>query len=361
MLKRLVAISIAVVATLSCVAQQFAWSADYSALFCNREGGDEQTPDQTFLLMRLSPEVGVRINHGGQHTLKGGVAWTQPMIASAEGGKVVPTLYYNYKGDAWRVTMGMFPRTMLKGEYPRYVWSDSLNYFTPNVRGIAVQYVKPHAHAQLMLDWRQMQSTVRREAFVVIADGAWHSSGMLTLGGLVQYNHLAKRKNAPDSEGVNDDAIMSATIGLDLTRKTSLDSMLLSAGPVLSLQRARADGKWQSPAGAVVNAHLRYRWLEANQNFFFGKDLFPLYERFGSELNLGDPYYRYKFYSRTSLAAHVINNHFVDLNVALIANATNRCFGFWQQVSLRFLINDSNLKAIKQGKSHSLSKLHTIF
>ena len=71
-----------------------------------------------------------------------------------------------------------------------------------------------------------------------------------------------------------------------------------------------------------------------------GKDLFPLYPRFGSQLNLGDTYYRDKCYSRTDLTAHIVQNDFVDLNTSFTLHYTNKTTGFWQQLSCRIYIDN---------------------
>ena len=51
-------------------AQELEWSVDANALINNREGGDEATPDQTFLFTRLTPQIGVSLD-SAQHRLRG--------------------------------------------------------------------------------------------------------------------------------------------------------------------------------------------------------------------------------------------------------------------------------------------------
>ena len=107
----------------------------------------------------------------------------------------------------------------------------------------------------------------------------------------------------------------------------------------------------------------RWRFLEAEENVFVGKDLFPLYPRFGSLLNLGDTYYRDKFYSRTDLIAHIVQNEFVDLNTSLTVHATDKTTGFWQQISCRVYI-DNLIWHHRHKRSNTLStqqRLSTIY
>ena len=344
----------------SAAGQEVAWSVDYSALFCNREGGDEQTPDQTFLHMRLAPTVGLSLMDG-KHTLMGGITYVQPLNNNWSNHRITPTFYYRLRHHGWQFAMGFVPRTLLTEQAPRYLWSDSLAYYQPNIRGVLIQKYNRRGYAEFFLDWRQLQSTERREAFNVTFNSRFHITPLLTAGGHVQYNHLAKRKNAPEGEGVNDDATINPMLGLDFTQRTSLDTLAVEAGAIVQLQRCRRMGGWRTPAGFVLSASLRWRWLEAQQQLFVGKDLFPLYELFGSELNLGDPYYRYKVYSRTDVKAHIVNNRFVDLYASLSAHVTHKMFGFWQQIALRFYFDNNMWRVRKDRNALATPKLTPIY
>jgi hypothetical protein len=332
-------------------AQELVWNVDADVVFNNREGGDEQTPDQTFLFTRLAPELGVALDEG-RHTFKGGVAWYQPINDGGEGYKVLPIVYYQFRHRKWQVALGAMPRRLLRAEVPRYMWSDSLRYCQPRLRGALVQYGDARNYVELALDWRQMQSRNRREAFAVLVNADWNLGAGIMAGGHVQYNHLAKRKDAPEGEGVNDDVTINPMLGIDATRYTSLDLLRVDVGAVVQMQRCRAaaDG-WLTPSGFVADARLRRGWFEARESLFAGKDLFPLYPQFGSELNLGDPYYRSKFYSRTEVVAHVVNTRFVDLTASLSFHATNHVTGFWQQIACRFYI-DNNIWRHRRDKGY---------
>ena len=66
----------------------------------------------------------------------------------------------------------------------------------------------------------------------------------------------------------------------------------------------------------------------------------PLYSSLGSLLNMGDPYYSNKVYSRTDLVFHVVNNRFVDLTGSFSLHATDKTTGFWQQIACRFYFDN---------------------
>ncbi len=340
MLKRLVAILTMALAIPPLVAQEVEWSIDASTLINNREGGqDDFTPDQTFLFTRLAPEVGLSLLDG-EHQLKGGVAWYQPMLDDLGGYKVLPTLYYRYnRPDGWHVTAGIFPRSLMRQRLPRYLWSDSLNYCQPNIKGIMAQLVKPNGYIESTVNWRQMQTAKQREAFTFTASTDWKVVGPFGLGGHLQYSHLAMSSNHAPDEHVNDDIIINPMAALDFSHRWVMDSLRIAAGAIIGMERDRGTERWDKPAAFVATVDARWRWIELNETFYAGQPLMPLYSRFGSKLIQGDPYYNNKIYSRTDLIFHIVNNRFVDLSASLALHASDKTTGFWQQVACRFYID----------------------
>lgn len=334
-----------------CQGQELVWSLDFDSHFANREGGDEMRPDQTFIFTRLAPEIGVQIGKADNcHQLKGGVSWYQPLNDDAGDAKVSPTLYYQYARKGWKVNVGMIPRTEMVEHAPRYLWSDSLAYRTPNIRGVLARYQKRPGggYAQIFLDWRQQQSENRREAFNVMISGKAYL-GNWWIGGYVQYNHLAKSSVPVEpEEGVNDDVTVNPMLGFNW--KISRQSRLhIKAGTIINLERDRSSNAgWEVPCGFIGNINAKWKSLEAEQNVYAGKPLFPLWNKYGSQLNLGDSYYHSKFYSRTDLRYHIVQNRFVDLNASLTFHATNQITGFWQQLTCRLYI-DQNLWKHRKG------------
>lgn len=344
-------------------AQEFEWSVDANVLLQNREGGNELLPDQTIIFSRLNPEIGVSFLEG-RHAVMGGMSWYQPMNDRWKDGKVVPTLYYKYNDSKWRFAFGMVPRSILIDRPERFLWSDSMNFHQPNTRGAILQYVSPQGHFEALFDWRQMQSEERREAFNLFAHTRWHvgSKRMAVVGATAQYNHIAKHKNAPEDEGVIDDGTIYPFVGLDLSRHAGpLDSLSITAGAILQLQRSRSEEKWRTPCAFNAQVIARWRWLELEQTVTAGKPLFPLYDTYGSELNMGDAYYNSKLYSRTSLTAHIVQNRFVDLTAGLSFHANKQTTGFWQQLCVRVILDKQLWKHRHNKEWIQDNKISTIY
>ena len=341
MLKWLSAILALCLAIPPLAAQEVEWSLDASMMVNNREGGDEvYTPDQTFAFTRLAPELGVSMMDG-QHVLKGGAVWYQPMIDDLDGYRILATLYYRYNDDnGWHVTAGLMPRSLMVKRVPRYMWSDSLNYCQPNIKGIMAQFIKSDGYAELLIDWRQMRSERHREAFTSMLNTDWHIVGPLRLGGHIQYSHLGMSRNYPKSQYVCDDLLINPMLSIDLSYRTALDSLHFSAGAILAMQRDRGTKRWERPSGFIATASARWRWIQLDETFYAGQPLMPLYTKFGSQLVQGDPYFQSKTYSRSDLIFHIVNNRFVDLTGSLVFHATDKITGFWQQVACRVYIDN---------------------
>ena len=341
MLKRLQAILFLILIIPSLAAQEVEWSVDATVLLNNREGGEDRTcPDQTFFFTRLAPEVGVSMLDG-THVFKGGIVWYQPMIDDLSDYKILPTLYYRYNGNnGWHMTIGLMPRSLMVERMPRYLWSDSLNYMQPNLRGVMTQLIKPAGYAELAVDWRQMQTEHQREAFTIMLNTDWRLAGPLRLGGHLQYSHLAMSKLDKENQHVNDDLVINPMLSLDLSHRTILDSLRLSTGAIIAMERDRGINEWENPAGFLATATARWKWIEIDETFYTGKGIMPLYSQHRNLLYQGDPYYSYKTYSRSDLVFHIVNNRFVDFTGSLTFHATDKITGFWQQIACRFYLDN---------------------
>jgi undecaprenyl-diphosphatase len=317
-------------------AQHFEYGGEFKSVFDNREGDATYSPAETYFLTQLSPEVGISFD-GGTHRVMGGVVWTQPIGCEWDGNRVSPTLYYQYSSPRWRFSMGMLPRTQLFRELPNYISSDSVNYFQRNIRGILIQHASDNGFAELVLDWRGMQSETRREAFALLLQGQWQRPNRwLQLGGTVMLNHLAKQKHAPEGQYVVDNFIYNPYIGADLTAVApAMDKLYAQVGLLGSLTRDRGLGRWHSPLGAWAEVGAEWWRIGAKSTLYASKNpLFPMYSRFRSQLNDGEPYYASKFYSRTEVYGYFLRNDWMNLKASLDFQVAEDSFIFYQRLIL---------------------------
>lgn len=348
-----------VLTALACAAQEVTWSVDMNSIFDNREGSsnDYYCIDQTLFLTRLAPEIGIRFLPGQK--IAGGVSWIQPVGNGWRDYKICPTLYYNYNVGHWRMNFGMFPRTQLMEPMPTVLWSDSLAYHEPNIRGMMLQYMAAKGYAEAFLDWRSLQSETHREAFNLNFNGIWNPCGALLLGGHLQYSHLAKQKDAPLDQGVNDDVTINPYVGLNLAKAVGADSLVVKAGYVQTLERDRSgENKWKSPKGALIDIVAEKGIFGVKETMFAGENIFPLYGKYGHLLNLGDPYFQAPFYSRTNVYAYIVRNQFVNLVASLDYHYTKEEKGFWQKLLLRVYLDNGLWKHKHNMKKPYLKNLY---
>ena len=351
-MKRIHILVVMLMCVLSIGAQGVTWSVDLNTIFDNREGGNFYSDNGTIFLTRVSPELGLTFMNE-THKIAGGVSWIQPCGNDWHDHKAKAVLYYRYNSPQWRMSFGVFPRSQFIEPLPTFLLSDSIAYNQPNVRGVLIQYVKPRGYAELSLDWRSQQSETEREAFNINFNGRWNPKGVFFVGGHAQLNHLAKQKNAPEGQGVNDDIMANPYFGFNLSKATALDSLEIKAGALVALQRSRMAGKWQNRAGLLVNAVAGKKFVSVEETLFAGKGVMPLYPMFGTLLNMGDPYFQAPFYSRTDVNFHFIRNRFVNLEASLVFHYTKEAFGFWQQLKLRVFVDNKLWKTRNEKNTHA--------
>ena len=357
---------------------KFIWGVDAETVFDNREGDQTYSPQQTIFFSRLSPSLGVRfgksehekINNDGikkkytdVHKLVAGTHYIQPIGIGYKENKFVPTAYYTFshkvvkevKKDSsvlridgtntpdfkvWSVSFGMIPRR-LSYRLPEILWSDSMDYYNPNIRGILLQCTKNNlAFHEISLDWRSLQSADQREAFNVNYNVRKYFHRYLRgispffIGGNVQLNHLAKRNPAPEGEGVNDDMFAYPYIGWDFSDKTVFDRFRIKAGYAVSFDRCRAIGDWEVDGGLLADLHLLWKKIGIIETLYAGNKQFPLYPMYGSLLNMGDPHYQSSFYSLTSIYSPIVHNQHVNFEAFLDFHVTKEGTSCYQRVVL---------------------------
>ena len=353
----------------------FIWGVDAETVFDNREGDQTYSPQQTIFFSRLSPSLGVRfgksehekINNDGikkkytdVHKLVAGTHYIQPIGIGYKENKFVPTAYYTFshmviKMDSsvlridgtntpdfkvWSVSFGMIPRR-LSYRLPEILWSDSMDYYNPNIRGILLQCTKNNlAFHEISLDWRSLQSADQREAFNVNYNVRKYFHRYVRgispffIGGNVQLNHLAKRNPAPEGEGVNDDMFAYPYIGWDFSDKTVFDRFRIRAGYAVSFDRCRAIGDWEVDGGLLADLHLLWKKIGIIETLYAGNKQFPLYPMYGSLLNMGDPHYQSSFYSLTSIYSPIVHNRHVSFGAFLDFHVTKEGTSCYQRVVL---------------------------
>ncbi len=320
--------------------------------FDNREYKYDKATAQTLFGTRLSPEIGLAI---GNSRIMAGASWVQPIDGSTRRAKIHPTVYYRYEASAFRMSLGMFPRTQLLENTPAILQYDSLTYNRPNLAGALFQYVHRKGFAELYIDWRQVQTKTDREAFMAVFNGRWQPLPYFFAGGRAVMNHLARTRGVNDPHTVTDNLVVGPYVGIDLTSCTPLDTLTLKVGYHLSLDRLRNVGTWHHPQGILIDLLAEWRFLGVHNTFYKGDAQMPLYTMLGALLNQGDPYYQSPTYNRTDIYAYIFRKSYLNCIASCNLHFTPGRCDFQQQLTLRFFLDDKGWKERKNPEARRVN------
>lgn len=322
---------------------KFLYNVDFLFFFDNREY--DRSPyqrSQTLFGARLSPEIGVGIADStiGDHRLMAGCSYIQPIGADYKNAKVLPTLYYQYRKKGFGAHLGLLPFTKMIEDFPDYLMYDSIAYFHPNIQGALFNYRDRRGFVELMCDWRGMWSETTREAFRVTLNGRYEHKWFF-VGGRAMMNHLACYSPEYNGEqpGVCDDLLGSIYVGFDIGKVTPLDSFVVRANYIVAIQNDRKDKLHYMPQGGLLEIFLRWRWIGFRNVTYYGDPQMPLYPKYHSLLNQGDPFYQARFYNRSDIFFYIFNNSFVNCFASANFHYADGVFVTQQQIVAQFSLD----------------------
>lgn len=316
------------------------YNVDFATYFDNREyRGPYQMP-QTIFSFRLSPTIGLGVRDplGGKHHLIAGVHYTQPLGGNWKDAKADPIAYYQYQYKGFDLNMGAIPYTNRYAVLPDWLMYDSITYNHPNMLGALLAYHDQRGFVEFMCDWRGSQTPSRREMFRLIIDGQYQYKWFF-IGGLGQINHKAGFMPPHDYESVCDDIYVSPFLGFNLSQYTPFDSLTIRAGYILGIQKYRALDISKYPQGLYLELYANWWFLGIKNTFYYGQNLMPFYNEFGSDLNQGDPFFQSPIYNRTDLFAYLYRSSFVNFYFSWNLHYDGHSLAHQQQLIVRFSLD----------------------
>lgn len=265
------------------------WDVGFFGFVDNREYTASNRESATFLGAQFTPEVGLWVD--STHRIRFGINMLHEFGTKQFSSKLTPTIYYNYQKDHIDFYLGSFPRAQLTENFSRALLSDTLMYFRPNHTGMLFKIEKSHFFENVWIDWVSKQTVEQREQFMVGASGnVKFGRFFFSHDALLWHNALPK--DPMEDVHLQDNAAITAQLGINLSTYTGLDSLTLGAGAILSADRLRDVYDWRSGAGALIEAHVAYRSFFLNNITYFGDKQVTA---------LGDDFYSEEFYNRLDL------------------------------------------------------------
>lgn len=307
-------------------AQQLEGAINFHGFVDNREYSKSNRFSPTYFGARLSPEAGLLVD--SVHRFRLGVNMLKEFGSNSFSDKVDPIVYYQYKKQNNTFFIGAFPRFKLLDDYPIALLSDTLNYFKPNIEGMLYQYENRNFKQNLWIDWTSKQTATDRETFLFGFSGKYQS-GMFYLSHYAYMFHNALSGVSNPNQHLEDNGAVQLQFGLDFGKRTFLDSLTISAGPMISIERTRNVTGIQTPKGIITYLYAGYKQFSLKNTFYAG-------ER--HHLINGDVFYSAKQYDRLDLGWTPILYKNIEGGFVFSFHFLNHIIDSQQAFSLRYKI-----------------------
>lgn len=269
--------------------QQLEGQLNFHGFADNREYAKSDRYSQTIFGTRISPEIGVLID--STHRVRVGLNALHEFGGRDFFRKVDPVIYYQYQKNKWNFFVGAFPRLNLLDDYPKALLADTLNYYRPNIEGMLLKYETETFKETIWIDWTGKQTDTDRETFLFGLSGKYQP-GRFFISHYGYMFHNALSAISPPNQYLEDNGALQTQVGLDFSKQTFLDSLTISAGGMLSIERVRSLGTSSIPKGFISNVYAGYKKFSLANTFYTGE---------GHHLINGDAFYTAKTYDRLDL------------------------------------------------------------
>ncbi|MCR4765330.1 MAG: hypothetical protein K5856_04050 [Bacteroidaceae bacterium] len=327
-------------------AQKIEWKLGAEGFFDNGEGDDTYRTTMTYSGIRATPELGVSWDEG-KHRLMGGYSGLLEFGKKHGYTDGSPVLYYQYKTDPLTFTFGSFQRDQLLGDYPSFMFSDTIRYYRPMIQGFAFQHKYKRGFFEAFIDWTGFRSDKDREQFMaglsfkhaigkIEGDGFNKVNDRFYVGIEGYYYHYALTWNADEKQHIHDNLVAHPFIGYQIESRVVDASLDVRAGVLASFDRERGlDNGRRTPVGFLgeINAHYKRFFLE--NILYAGGHQQPFGKKYFGKFYWGDTYYHAPAYNRTDIKYLFIFNRFVSAYAGMIFNMTRAGLNWHQVVTLR--------------------------
>ena len=299
-------------------AQEYKWNVELRYFFNNNEfEPSSHALKQTMVGTWLNTLGGISWDES--HTIFGGVNLLKIPGLHPTINKVDVTLYYRYQTSRMHFRVGAFPREEVLGDnYSDFFFSDSINFFVPQMHGIFWQIGRDRNFFNAWLDWTGMPTADRRESFHFGFSGrVSHRSLFAEFQSYV--NHLAGTAPFHESEiGVSEQMQILALMGVEHRTKNNF-SGLVSAGVLAGVERLRREELRHRPVGFVANANAEFWGIGTENTIYLGDPRMRFFEKEGKHLYWQNPFLRGSSYVQSNWFIRLLETPFAraELNYTL--------------------------------------------
>ncbi|MCK9311686.1 MAG: hypothetical protein M0P26_05355 [Bacteroidales bacterium] len=333
---------------LSAYPQQKVWKVGVNSFFDNTEFGHSnyQMP-QTMAGVHVAPEIG--LSWDTIHHVFVGVDAMHEFGSNKTIDYLNPIAYYEYDNTPFRFIMGAFPRKMVLDDYPRILFSDSINNYRPTMTGLCWEFYHKDSYFRAWLDWTSRQTHVRHETFFM------GGSARLTLRDFYVQNfsymfHYAGVIDPVVDEALHDNGMFLTSLGVDLAKRTGFDKLDASLGWAVGVEDGRGENTgWLKHHALMFETKIEYRGLGLENSYYRGDGQMAFYRDHGMDLYWGDRIYRASEYDRADFYIRFFQSDVVQTKLMYTLHfAENQLYN---EQSLYVSFNLSNLEK-KMSKTY---------
>ena len=288
-------LSLLLLFSLSCAAQQPRFYVGFDQILDNREYFTEYGMHQTIFGARINP--GVSFSFDSVHSVNAGFNYMYEFGGEFLDVKPQLDLYYSYQTERLQMKFGSFPRRKVM-DYPLFLLTDSLDYYRPNMEGASIRYNWGWGTVHGWVDWMGRETEDTREAIHAGID-ATARLNIFYLSGLTTRYHLARTTDPGDVNQIRDDGSVMALAGIDLSDHIFLDKLDFASGIASTYKRQRPSSFYTWYNGWYSRLDVRYKIFGFKGTYYFGDP---------SPLVYGDPLYTSGNYGRIDLFVDPFKN-----------------------------------------------------
>lgn len=296
MKKRLLFFALLISASLS--AQETDWYVNFHNIMDNREYDQTVGNPQSIMGVRLDIAGGLK--QDATSGLYFGINYMYEYGGQLDSITPALNLYYEIDREDFAFYAGSFAKEKVI-DFPLFMFADSLNYYTPNMGGMAFEFRRNWGKQNIFVDWTGRQSATTREAFVVGFSGQYKRNTFYVENYGYMY-HYALTDGFDPNEHIRDNGVGALFIGADMSDKTPLDILKYDIGAVGNYDRNRpADFTMNGGVMGRLNAH--YKRVGVDITTYIGDQLY---------VPLGDQLYKNGNYTRADLCAVPIKGKYIE-------------------------------------------------
>jgi hypothetical protein len=278
--------------------------------------------DRTTFFVRAQPEVGFVVDDN--HKIRGGFSYLQEFGGPALSEDLHLLLYYHYDDERLQFRFGSFPRAGAL-DVPEWLFGKSFAYYRPFVHGAAVETGSGDIVAGAWVDWTGRRTLYVNEAFLFGTKLAYSRGNFFARHDFLMYHYAHTLVPYRDTY-VWDNGGMSAEVGATWGETAFFDTLAVSAGAIIGLDRDRGDNIWHTPAVGFVSAFAAARMLAVRGFISVGE---PLRMAWGEDLwsrymNVDGHYAFTETYARLDLITRFAMRENIRAELAIAFHYINR-------------------------------------